>query len=296
MKSIKAMTIILTIVGAGMFNNADAQLESLVERYTGANADDYLEPLVTAFGANLNSGLYRNAHIPQSGLHIDLRINAMLALFSDNQKTFIATTEGYFRPVQEFEAPTVVGSGKGAAVRSPQQTEFTFPGGYELESFILAAPIVTVGSVAGTEASMRFFSANLSEDIGNLSLFGLGARHNISQYIPLSPVDLAAGFFYHNFKIGDIIESHSYIAHAEVSKSFSILELYGGLGYESTTASINYTFDALGQSEDVSIDITGKNKFRTTLGLALNFLMLHLNMDYNIGHQNLVNLGLSFGL
>jgi len=143
---------------------------------------------------------------------------------------------------------------------------------------------------------LRYFKANINEDLGDLTLVGLGARHSISQYIPLSPVDISAGFFYHNIKLGDILKTNLLSFYAVVGKSFPVINVYGGLAMESNKADINYTFTAFGQQQDISLSVTGKNKFRALAGVGINLLMLHLNVDYNLGHQSILNAGLSFGL
>jgi hypothetical protein len=252
--------------------------------------------LVTAFGANLNSGLYRSAYVPNKGLHLHFSLNGMISIFSDDQKTFFANTEGYFYPAGQTQTATVVGASEGAKINGSGGTVYQFPGGFQLKSFATAAPTVTLGTVMGTEASVRYFSSQINSDIGKLTLFGLGARHSLSQYMPLNPVDLAVGFFYHNFKVGDIIKAKSVIAHAEIGKSVLIFDFYGGLGLESSSADINYTLNLFDETNEISINIKGENKFRALIGIGINLLVLHVNVDYNMGHQNLINAGLSIGL
>ena len=271
-------------------------IESLLERYTGQNAAGFIEPLVTSFGANINSGWYYEAAIPQEGFHFNVRVNAVATLFKDDQRTFLATTEGVFQPVQTVETSTIIGSPQGARVEGENGTSFTFPGGYDINSFALAVPTITVGSIRGTEASLRYFSTTATEDIGKIELFGYGIRHNISQYLPLSPVDIAAGFGYTRLDVGDIVSASGYILQANVGKKFAVAHVYGGLAYESSQAEINYTFSLNGQNQQINIDVDGKNKFRFTVGAGLNLFFLHLNIDYNIGNVNVVNGGVSFGL
>jgi hypothetical protein len=271
-------------------------IESLLERYTGKNATGYIEPLVTAFGANVNSGWYYQAAIPQRGFHFNIRLNAVATLFKDDSRTFMATTEGAFRPEKTVETSTIIGSPQGASVEGENGTTFTFPGGYDINSFALAVPTVTVGSIYGTEASLRYFSTTATEDIGKIELFGYGIRHNISQYIPLSPVDIAAGFGYTRLDVGDIVSASGIILHANVGKKFSVAHVYGGMAYESSKAEINYTFSQGGDNQQINIDVDGKNKFRFTIGAGLNLFFLHLNVDYNIGDVNVVNGGVSLGL
>ncbi len=294
-KGTTAFLLLLLIAGLEA-PPAHAQLESLLERYTGENAAGFIRPLVTGFGADLNSGLYQSAYVPKGGLHLNIRINGMLALFSSDQKTFLASTQGYFYPPEgEVKTATVVG-GRGTTVTGTGGTKFRFPDGYDLKSLLIGAPTITIGSIAGTEASLRYMSYKTGADIGVISLFGIGARHSISQYIPLSPVDIAAGVFYHHFRVGDIIKNNVYSVHAEAGKSFTFLDVYGGIAWESNKASIRYTADIFGHTEKISINVTGKNRFRGTFGLGFNLLVVHLNLDYSVGRQRVLNAGLSVGL
>jgi hypothetical protein len=289
--SLLVFVFLLTVSG-----NAYGQIDDLVERYAGTNAEGYLKPLITAFGSNLNSGLYRSAHVPKMGFHFNIALNAMVAIIPSSQNTFTATTTGYFTPVSQFEAPTVIGDPLGAVVTSGSGAEYISPGGYDTKSFILGAPTFTVGSIFGTEASLRFFKARVNEDLGDVSLLGIGARHSISQYIPMSPVDIAVGLFYHTFEISDIVNSNVSTIHAEVGKSFTMANIYGGLAYESTNAKVEYTFESGSTVEDVNLDFSGTNKFRITLGAGLSFGLFHWNVDYSIGNQHVLNTGISIGI
>jgi hypothetical protein len=293
-KSVIVVMIAIFLLGFSTYS--PAQVEDLVERYAGENADGFLRPLITAFGSNVNSGLYRSAHVPKMGLHFNIAINGMVALIPSSQRTFQATTTGYFYPVQTVEAPTVMGDPAGVIVTSPSGTAYAFPGGFDTKTFLIGMPTITVGSIFGTEGSIRFFKARLNDDIGDISLFGIGGRHSISQYIHMSPVDIAAGVFFHKFKIGDVVDSDVLAIHAEVGKSFTTINVYGGLAYETTKAKAEYTFDSGSVTEDVNVDITGDNKFRVTLGLGFNFGLFHWNVDYNIGNQQVINTGISIGI
>ena len=277
--------------------NLTAQdLNSLLERYSGDNAPGYIQPLVTSFGANLNTGMFRSAHIPKGGLHIDIRANGMLAFISDDQKTFKAKTQGNFLPEQEVETSTVLGAGQGAEVEGEGGVTFNFPGGYEYDIIPALAPTVTIGSLFGTEGSVRFFESKISDELGDLSFLALGVRHSISQYFTDS-FDLSMGYQYTNFDIGDVLEMDAWILHAEIGRSFSILDLYSGLGIENTSADVEYDFEfSDDQVERVRVSTEGENEFRVFAGFALNLAILHINMDFHLGQQNLANVGVSIGL
>ena len=91
-----------------------AQIEDQLSAYTGANATGYLQPLANAFGADLNSGIFRSASIPRMRPKIRLEFQVMSVLFGDDDKTFRAITERGFTPQTYANAPTVVGPEEGA--------------------------------------------------------------------------------------------------------------------------------------------------------------------------------------
>ncbi len=288
------LTIFLIIL-SGFKLNLSAQMEDLIRRYAGENAEGYVEPIITGLGSTLNSGLYISAKVPVSGFHIILSVNGMLTIYSDGQKKFIGRTNGYFYPPQEVETSTIIGNPQGAVVVSPSGTEFVFPGGYDLKSFLIGIPTLKIGSLYGTEMAIRYMNFKISDDIGRLSLFGIGGRHSISQYFSTSPVDISGGVFYHRFKLGDIIKSNVWIVHLETGKSFSFIDLYGGLGYESNKAKVEYTYISTTETADISVDVTGKNSFRLTLGIGFKIFPYQFNIDYNIGYQNVIHAGFSVG-
>lgn len=296
------VSVLLIAMGSSL---AGQDFESILERYTGENTRGYLTPLVTGFGANLNSGLFYTAKIPEDGFHLNFRLNGMAAMFSDKQRVFTAETEGDFIPAQSIETATVIGNGIGATVPGEGGSEYVFPGGLDINSLGLVVPTITLG-FAATEVSVRYLKISADTDISGISLAGAGIRHNIGRFIPGRPLDIAVGAAWQQFEItdldvngvnaGDIIDNKNWVIHAEAGKSFSIIDLYGGLLYEESNANARYTVSSAGIEEDIDISIKGENHFRVFAGLAINLYVLHLNIDYHLGNQNLLNAGVSLGL
>jgi len=292
------------MVGLGclllLLSRVEAQgFEDLVSKYTSENGQKFMQPLGDVFGANLNSGWYHGAHISAIGLHVELGVKGMVALIGEKQKTFTAETDPGFYPPTEVEVPTVFGKreivevqGKNQSTGLPSGAVCAFPGGMNAKMIPIAVPQVTVGGILGTEVSIRWLAYNLNEDFGRLSMTGVGIRHSISQYIPLCPVDLAVGGFMQNFKMGDIVEAKTLAFGAQGSKSFSVLTLYGGIGYENSSLKIHYEDD---DGETVNFDLTGSNKVRMTVGAALRLAVLTLHADYNISNQNVLVVGIGLG-
>ncbi len=270
-------------------------LETLLERYAGENAAGYVEPLITAFGSSLNSGLFYRARVERKGLHINFRLNGMAARFSEKQRHYTASTESFFVPPREVTTPTIIGEPQGAVLTGAGGAVYVFPGGYNLSSLPLVVPTVTVGNVMGTELVGRYFSTNAFQDIGKVKLLGVGFRHSLSQYVS-SPLDISLGFAYHTFEIGDIFTNKLTTLQLVVGKSFSFLDVYAGGGYESSVANVKYTFTATEEPRTIELRVHGKNRFRMLVGFNLNLLIFHLNLDYNVGYQQIVNVGFGIGL
>lgn len=272
-------------------------IADMVSRYTSANGKHYMQPLADVFSANLNSGLFQRADLPKLGLRLQIGLKSTVAFIGTRQKTFDATTEGSFYPPLSAKAATVFGSNKIVSVTGTGGAVYNFPGGFEIDYVPLLVPQISIGSVYGTQLTVRYFMANLGEDIGNLNLSGFGLQHNIDQYLPHVPVAISVGAFMQNFAVGDIVTAKSMYYGLQASRSFGILILYGGLGYESGQIKVEYKRDASeNQQEDISFNLKANNSVRMTVGLLLNLPGIKLHVDYNLAKQSALCIGLGFGI
>ena len=275
-----------------------AQLESQLSSYTGRNAPGYLEPLVDALAADMYAGLYHSACIPERGLQIGLEMTFMSAHFSDADRTFTAVTENGFRPEQSVEASTVVGPKGAVYVDGESGTRFAFPGGFDLGSFDFAVPQLRVGSLHGTEALLRFgFMYPGDANLGDFSLYGVGLRHSVSQYINDLPVDIAVGAVWQRFSLGnnerrgDLVSAQAWTVGFQTSKRFSWLEPYAGVAYVDFGLDLSYRGDTAEDTIEMSLD--SNDHFHATLGLSANVSFAVVQAEYNIGGQNVFALGLA---
>jgi hypothetical protein len=285
---------------ACMGSPASAQLAERLSSYTGRNAPGYLEPLVDAFSADLNAGLAHSARIPRSGFHASLEIAVMSAWFSDADRTFRAVTENGFSPETSVEAPTVIGSDQPVEIDGDAGTHFWFPGGFDLRSFDFAAPLIRVGSLYGTESVIRFGFVPLSSGrVGNISLYGLGVRHSVSQYFNRIPVDIAVGAYWQRFTVednergGDLVFARAWSAGVQVSKRLNWLEPYGEVAYDDFGLDLSYRGDT--PEDAVALSLDSGDHFHMTLGLSVNLSFLLVYGEYNGGGQNAFALGLAVG-
>jgi hypothetical protein len=302
----KKVFMVTALVGALMlaFLPIAAQdIQDFVSKYTEGNGKGYMQPLADAFGACMNSGLFQSAHVSRAGFHLYVGLETMWAIVGDKQKTFTAKTDEYFNPATSIKAPTLFGHNTSTSVPGtdsngiPNGTSFYFPGGMNVKKLPIAAPQLTIGDIAGTDASLRWFATSSVKDIGKIELFGWGIRHSLSQYMPLLPmVDIAAAFYTQSFKVGKIVDAQATLISLQGSISKSVLVVYGGIGMESSSLKIAYDYkNAEDQTETIKFDLKGKNKARLTLGVGLNLPGVKIHADYNIATQNVLALGVGFG-
>ncbi len=293
----KIILLLLAVIMLLAPSRSQAQIEENLQRYTGDNASGYIAPLVTSLGMNFNRGWYRSAKIGAIRPYIYVGMAVMEALIADQDKTYMARPEGGFMPDDPVEVATVVGSPDAVIIQGVSGTEYAFPGGLNLNAVPFAAPQVTIGGILGTEVTVRYASMkNEQQEFGTVTLKGYGLRHSISQYFPLLPFDISAGYFYQSFTLDDsliaVTASHFGV---QASKASGVLTLYGGIGFDKSNATVSYQ-PAIEGASPVNLDIDGNNGLVTTLGIALKFAILHINADFNMGAQNALSVGIGLGL
>ena len=116
------------------------------------------------------------------------------------------------------------------------------PGGFDISEFALAVPQLSIGSVLGTRAIVRWISVDLGDnELGKIDYLGYGAQHSISQYFPGLPLDLAAGFFAQKIDLGkDLIKTDAFLVNVTGSKRYGLLEPYVGVGYDTFNMDVKY--------------------------------------------------------
>jgi hypothetical protein len=278
---------------------AQTEFEKTIHQFSGDAVKGYIQPAADLFGANMFAGQYRSAEIPTTGFNIALDIVGMAALVKDDQKNYTAKTPTNFTP-GTFNTATIFG-GTGTTVSNSAIPALSYRGAdgiINTSAVPLAVPQLRVGSLYGTEAIVRYIGIpnSLTDQFPDVTLFGVGVRHSISQYFPEVPLDIAAGVFYTSFKTGDLVDFKGYSFGVQGSKAFSVLTVYGGLAYESCTMKLQYTStdpNVPGQLVDVSLD--GQNTFRATAGVAVSLAVFHIFADVNVGNVTNFSGGIGFG-
>lgn len=280
-------------------------LEDYVSKYTQDNGKKYLQPFADAFSADLNSGLFRQAVVKKKGFQLYIGVVGQVAVIPDDQKYFQAYTESSLYPPEgPYKVPTVFGP-KEAVIFPVEASggliDYAFPAGFDIDYMPLATPQITIGSLMGTDLTVRYITLDL-QDMGDLDLFGWGIRHNINQYITLLPVDVAVGYYRQSFKIGDYFDASASLISLQGSYSVPVITFYGGLGIESSNVDVQYTYTGEGDvpgsqtEETIKFDMEGANNLRLTIGLTFNLGPLKINGDYNMAKQSTFSAGVGFGI
>jgi hypothetical protein len=279
-------------------SQTDSDFESIIEQFNSETVIGYLQPLADLFGANMNSGFFRSAAVPESGFHLSIEFIGMGSPVSDADKVYTAPTPDGFTP-GSFETATILG-GRGTTVVSTLDPALQYRGSdgiLDMGLFPAAAPQIRIGAVAGTELVGRFVTTPGidEEEFPTSTLWAIGGRHSISQYISESPIDLAIGVFYTSFTVSDIVDFSGVTAGVQAGKEFTGVGLYGGVAWENSTLNLQYTSTDPTADPTVKIDLEGANSFRFTGGLALNLGFFHLFGEGNLGSVTTFATGVAFG-
>ena len=264
----------------------------------------YLKPFANAFSADLNSGLFHNAKIKKLGFQLYLGVVGQVATIPSSAKYFTAhIDEPRFGAPQNIKAPTIFGPTEGALIQNPDNglSEY-LPAGLDINYLPLAMPQLTIGSLYGTDFTVRFISVD-AEDFGEVKLFGWGLRHSIDQYLPKLPVSMALGYYHQNFNIGEYLEASTNVVNLQASFAVPIVTFYAGLAYETGSVDVEYVYEGYNsensgpqKGDKISFDMKADNSMRATLGLCLNLGPLKLHGDYNIAKQNTFVVGVGIGI
>lgn len=167
----------------------------------------------------------------------------------------------------------------------------------------LAAPQLTVGTIMGTQLTLRYLPpVGISKSMGKMNYLGWGVQHNPGVWFnsPI-PLDIAFAFYQQNITQGKLFEAHAMAYGITVSKQigFGFLNLtpYAGYLRESSKMKFTYTYrlDPV-NSIDVAFKAKGQNKDRITVGTNFKILLININADYSIAKKPAYSAGVNFAI
>ena len=317
------------------------------DAFLRAGADDasklvknYMEPLVVGFSYGMSNSWYNTAKTHKT-LGFDLTITANMTTIPTSKEYFRFDPSEYSNVTSTGETdlmPTIMGSDddNGAQLTFSYYEENTgetisgtfSPAGIGIkENYgynVVPSPMVQlgVGTFKNTDIIIRY-TPEITYGEFKTSVFGMGIKHNIKQWIPglkRIPIDIsilgAFSGFDNTLDMSDlelngenqeaVFNVNNWTVQGIVSKKISVLTIYGALGYSGVTSSLkmNGTYiiedeinPLLTFSVTDPIDLTyNENSWRATGGLRLKFGIFTIHGDYTWQEYSIVSfgIGLSF--
>jgi len=298
MKRSRLQGVALALLAAAISAaTAHAQLSDNLGALTGDNARGYLKPLPKALSATLNSAIYQTGDVPKNAIHFSFGVRLMGVGFDSDSKSYTPTAPPGFTPTETVQAPTVIGDTHAVSQAGQGGATLYHPGGFDISEFAVAVPQVSIGSIFGTRAIIRWISLDLGDsELGKFDYLGYGVQHSLSQYIPACPVDVAAGFFKQSFDIGDndLITSDALHFNVTGSKRFGMLEPFVGLGYDTFDMDAKYQSTTT-PGDNISVKFDKESNAHFTLGANLLLGFARISAEFDAAAETGAAVGLSLG-
>jgi len=244
---------------------------------------EYLRPYANILGSDLNAGWYNTARphelggldvtatvswakAPPSALAFDMSRLDLVGTADLSNTNFAPTIAGSqeVRPSMSYTQSVDVGGGN---IQEVEYSNYTVPDGTGVDFFPLPMFQLTVGLPFGTDVSARFVPNLGYRDYGELGLWGVGAKHSLSQWLPfvhnLGFLDISAqgGYTKVSSSIHVLVEPQELVevdnypdydwddqfvtqviegwtVNLISSQTFSVLTFYQGIGYASSMVQV----------------------------------------------------------
>ncbi len=183
-----------------------------------------------------------------------------------------------------------------------------------------------IGIIKKTDVKIRWTPTIDVGDNGEFKLIGFGIMHDVKQHIPgikALPFDLSAFVGFTDMSLEydlaeetdpsdnvntdngrAIFDVNTWSIQGMISKKFSVLTLYGGLGYNIAKAELSmrgdYTVTDDAGNSDVRTDpivlSSSASGPRLTAGFKLKLAILTLHTDYTLQKYNTLSVGVGFSV
>ena len=300
---------------------------SVIESDASNFLEAYFTPLGESFGAGLNNGWYNTAKPHKlGGFDLTFTLNAV-SIPNDMQ---------HFDPnnIDNFSSnsttPTILGAGEGSEItynNNGNSMTFNMPNQGTLKKSLIPIPILNagIGLIKKTELNFRYLPTyNFDMGFvgkGSVGLWGIGAKHDILQYIPIVgdaiPMSLSiqAGHTRLNtsFSVVDpnssvnqdiSMDVNATTVNLIVSKKLLMITAYAGLGYNSSiTKFSSETSFNVGTSTNpvtpfipVEMKFESQNEMRANIGLRFNLAIIALQANHTFSKYPVTTIGAGISL
>jgi hypothetical protein len=301
------------------------------------NARGYLGPLARGLGHALTAGLVSSA-APHGTLGWSVGIRAVGALFTDDDETFqvvAPTSITYAHPLfgtRTYANPySVTNSGRSTTVNTdgpvaelvPQgqyRADLLLAGqnpdsppyrqrllsGYDVPAAPFAVIDAAVGIGFGTQVMVRIIptidvgSMVDFEEIGDISAFGVGVMHNLTQYLPIpNPMwDVSVTAATQKLNAGDYLEASGTAFGLVASAGVGPLSAYAHASTYKADVDVDYTYTPPNSTTTIPIAFTQsvERTGRLAIGTQLDLVFVKLSAEYGMGDMKTISGRVAFGL
>lgn len=311
----------------GASQNVNESLNDLARE----NAEFYVSPIAEGLGYALHSGMVEDASA-HGQLGFDFGVRVMNSWVPDSRKTLepvlppvefdgVTYQEGsYLRPVDggDLLTPTAAGAEPGIVLepaeqyrealidagQDPDDPEYRvpFPDGQDIPAVPFVMLQAGLGIGFNTEIAVRAIPAvEPSAEVGEVSAFGLGAKHEIGGWFPTLPIDVSLLAGHQTVSVGDYLDASSTTIGLAVGRGLGPLDVFGTVENVHPSVDIAYTIDnpelpdsLNGTEVQFSPDLASETRFG--VGANMQLLILNVSALYTLGDYNVasVKAGLSF--
>jgi len=304
--------------------------------------EGYLAPALESIGTGLGNGWYNTAATHKTGgVDISVSASAVFIPDASLFYTPNLTTTTLL-PSGPDRAPTILGPDDDASLPIYEYNftddagqnfsgEFKGIGGANIAENgigMQAVPIpmvnLGIGLIKNTDLKIRWTPKIDIDGNSSAKLIGFAIMHDIKQYIPglkerkfalsalvgFTDISASTSFDTQASSSGGVttnngmasFDVNTWTVQGLISRRFSVLTLYGGLGFNTSKSNISLDGDFVvsdnnGETSNYSnpLDLNfGVGGPRVTAGMRLRLLFLTINADYTLQKYNTLTVGVGF--
>jgi hypothetical protein len=238
----------------------------------------YTQPLTTSFGVIMGGSLFHSADINLIP-HLDIGLSFYSIKMPDKAKSFYWQGES---------VPTFFGNADPpeGAVR-----------GTELKKLLIPQLQLNLGLFTDFELMLRGNPSYKSDEIGEITIYGVGIKYGLSDLVSISGFELAlsAQAAYHIMRVSNWLNTGTFSMNVQASKNLLFLPIgfYTGVGYDATSMTMSIDeISGIGDNARDDVRLNGENGLRVLIGMSINIYFLSIHLDYNINEYNSIGGGI----